>query len=208
MAQKRKRAPGGGRKPQGPTKKDSMLQARIPEELSAQLKQAAAQNGRSLSKEAHVRLQESFDLPAEMQRVWGTEEVRALAQLVSRVAGSVQRSIGADPFKNAGDLAWHRNPFAHAAVETAISILLAHYRPAGPIETPTDVKKRADWVPVEHAETVISPQGVGRSCAFSLLDQLKIMDRPPRKPAAGAHYGQSYYVLPKIREVLGDPNDE
>jgi hypothetical protein len=205
----RKRAAGGGRKPKGPINGNTgWLQARITEDLRTRLEQAAAENGRSLSQEAQVRLQESFDLPAELQKSWGTSEVRALAQLVSRVVRAVHGSVGANVFLEAGDLAWHRNPFTHAAVSTAIATLLAHYRPAGPVETPAQVKKRADWVAPEQAEAVTTPEDVGRSCAMGLLNQLAIMDAPPKNIAAGAHYGESHYVLPHIRSILGKANDK
>jgi hypothetical protein len=205
----RKRAAGAGRKPKGPIGGNAAwLQARITDDLRERLEQAAAASGRSLSQEAQVRLQESFDLPAELQKSWGSPEVRALAQLVSRVVRTVHGSVGASLFSEAGDLAWHSNPFTHAAVSTAIATLLAHYRPAGSVETPPEVKKRADWVTPEQAEAVTTPESVGRSCAMGLLDQLAIMDTPPRNIAANAHYGESYYVLPHIRSILGKANDK
>jgi hypothetical protein len=183
------------------------IQARITEDLRARLEQAAAENGRSLSQEAQVRLQESFDLPAKIQKDWGPPDVKALAQLVSRVVRSIHNSVGANPFAEAGDLAWHRNSFTHAAVCAAITTLLAHYKPEGSAETPSQVKKRAEWVAPEQAETMITPESVGESCALGLLDQLAIMTRP-KKIDPNAHYGDSHYVLPHIRDILGETNDE
>jgi TraY domain len=205
----RKRAPGGGRKPKGPISGNAgWLQARITEDLRARLEHAATSNGRSLSQEAQTRLQESFDLPSKMREAWGPAEVRALAQLVSRVVRSVQVSVGANPFAEAGDLAWHRNAFTHAAVHAAISILLANYKPTGAVETPPEVKKRAGWVPPDQAEAVTSPESVGRSCALGVLSQYDVHREAPKKFSAGAHYGESHYVFPQIRKDLGDSNDE
>jgi hypothetical protein len=206
MALKRKRAPGGGRKPQGPTRKESMLQARIPDDLLARLDRSAAENGRSRSLEAHVRLQESFDLPARMQKDWGAPDVRDLVRLISRVVRSVHTSAGAHPFEEAGDLAWHRNAWTHAAVETAIMTLLASYKPAGVVDPPPEVMKRASWVAPDQAASVTTPQSVGLSCAMGLLHQLAILDTPT-KMDANAHYGDNYYVLPRIRKNLGEPKD-
>src|ERR1700704_2235903 len=133
----RKRAPGAGRKPKGPISGNAgWLQARIAEDLRAQLEQAAARNGRSLSQEAQVRLKDSFGLSAKLQKAWGPKDVQSLAYLVSRVVRSVHSVAGASVFDEAGDLAWHRNPFTHAAVCAAISTLLAHYKPVGSMETP------------------------------------------------------------------------
>jgi TraY domain len=203
----RKRAAGGGRKPKGPINGNAgWLQARITEDLRARLEQAAAKNGRSLSQEAQVRLQETFDLPARMQKDWGPPDVRELARLISRVVRSVHSSVGANPFLEAGDLSWHRNAFTHAAVETAIMTLLASYKPAEAVETPPEVKKRASWVSPDQADNVTTPESVGLSCAMGLLDQLAIMETPT-KIGANVHYGDNYYVLPRIRKTLGKPNE-
>jgi hypothetical protein len=169
------------------------------------LEQTAAENGRSLSQEAQLRLQRSFDLPEELLKQWGPPDVKALAQLVSRVTRTVHTSVGASPFHEAGDLAWHRNPFTHAAVSAAITVLLERYKPAGSIQPPPEVMKRASWVGPEEAQTVITPESVGQSCALGLLSQLDHMTPPPRNTPAGARYGERHYVLPDIRDVLEEP---
>jgi TraY domain len=203
MTNKRKRAPGGGRKPKGPIGGNaSWFQARITEDLRVSLERAAAENGRSLSQEAQVRLKESFDLPAELQKAWGPPEVKELAQLVSRVVRSVQTSVGADPFETAGDLAWHRNPFTHAAVRTAIETLLAHHKPEGSFGIPPEVKKRAQFVDPEHADAMTTPESVGLSCAFGLLSQIATASPPRFPPPANAQYAEGFYTFPNIRRVL------
>jgi TraY domain len=204
----RKRAKGGGRKPKGPIEGNSgWLQARITEELRARLEQAAAQNGRSLSQEAQLRLQKSFSASAKLEKAWGPPDAKALAYLVSRIVRGVQNSVGANPFHEAGDLAWHRNPFTHAAVSAAITMLLAHYKPEGPIETPPPVMKRAEWVPPEQAETIVTPESVGQSNAMGLIDQLAMHKQLPPN-AANTTYGENYHVLPDINKILGDSDDE
>jgi hypothetical protein len=203
----RKRAAGAGRKPKGPiVSNGAWMQARITEDLRTSLERAAAENGRSLSQEAQVRLKESFDLPARMQKDWGPPDVRELARLVSRVVRSVHNSVGGNPFLEAGDLAWHRNAFTHAAVETAIKTVLASYKPAEPMETPPEVMKRASWVSPDQADKVTTPESVGLSCAMGLLDQIAILETP-KNPGANTHYGDNYYVLPRIRKTLGKPDD-
>jgi hypothetical protein len=207
MALKRKRAPGGGRKPQGPTRKESMLQARIPDDLLASLDQAAAENGRSRSLEAHVRLKDSFDLPKKLEDSFGEPVVRHLAQLIAQLVMTVQRNSGADPFKEAAEFAWHRNPFTHAAVCTAINVLLAHYKPDGPIDVPDEVKRRASWVEPDQAERVTTPESVGQSCALGFITQLAAHREAPsvKNILEGARYGNNYHLLPRINSVLGEP---
>jgi hypothetical protein len=204
----RKRAPGAGRKPKGPIAGNAgWLQARITEDLRVQLEQAAAANGRSLSQEAQVRLQKSFGLSAKREKAWGPQDVKALAYLVSRVVRSVHGAVGANPLLEAGDLAWNRNPFTHAAVTAAVATLLAHYRPESPVEVPLQVKRRTEWVAPEQAATVTTPQNVGQSCAMGLIDQLAIHKARSRN-GPGGNYGEGYHVLPDINGILGDIDDE
>jgi len=200
----RKRAPGGGRKPKGPISGNAgWLQARITADLHDRLKREAEQNGRSVSQEAQVRLKESFDLPAELQKAWGPPHIKALAQLVSRAVRSVETTAGADPFAEAGDLAWHRNSFTHAAVCAAVAAVLAHYKPARSMQTPPEVKKRAAMFGKEQAAAQCTPESVGLSCALGVIEQLK-MQRPSLIQDATAHYAEGYYVFPHINDILGE----
>jgi hypothetical protein len=211
----RKRAPGGGRKPQGPfSNKLATLSTRITVELRERLDQETAQRRTargvtpwSLSQEIELRLRESLELPAELQKAWGPAHIKALAQLVSRVARSVESAVGAYPFADdAGDLAWHRNPFTHAAVTAAINMLLAHYKPVGSAQTPPEVKKRAEWIEresgKEEAARQCTPESVGLSCALGLLDRLASPEPPPLNHPANEHYAEGYYVFPNIHKIL------
>jgi hypothetical protein len=195
--------PGSGRKPKGPISKNAgWLQARISDDLQARLKREAARNGRSLSQEAQVRLKGSFDLPPKLQKQWGPKHIAALAQLVSRVTRSVEAAVGADPEK-ADDLSWHLNPYTHAAVTAAIAALLEHYKPAGPVQTPDRVRKATEWAG-DQAELYQTPQSRGRGCAGGLLDQLAGTPLPPKLDTEDV-YAEGYYVLPDIRQTLGEP---
>ena len=60
MVEKRKRAPGGGRKAGPLGKLGEVISLRLPEKLKAKLQQAADQSGRTLNWEAISRLDESF----------------------------------------------------------------------------------------------------------------------------------------------------
>jgi hypothetical protein len=72
---KRKRAPGGGRKPKGPIKgKSAALSTRITPELRQLLDDAAEEAGRSLSQEVELRLRASFG-PAPLRGDEVTDEL-------------------------------------------------------------------------------------------------------------------------------------
>jgi hypothetical protein len=215
MTNKRKRAPGGGRKAQGPfSNKLATLSTRITKELRDGLDAATASRrndngGRpwSLSQEIELRLRESIELPAELQKAWGPPHIKALAQLVSRVVRSVETSVGVNPFaEDAGELAWHRNPFTHAAVVAAIGSILAHYKPTGDVQVPEAVKRRTEWIEQEsgkeQAEHQRAPESIGLGCALGLLNQLATYSPPPFNPQNGAHYASGFYVFPHIREIL------
>src|SRR5262249_41343713 len=58
--EKRKRAPGGGRRPGEFGKLGEVISLRLPEKLKAKLKRVANQTGRTLSAEAIWRLNASF----------------------------------------------------------------------------------------------------------------------------------------------------
>jgi TraY domain len=206
----RKRAPGGGRKPKGPIGGNvSWFQARISEDLRAALEQAAAQNGRSLSQEAQVRLKASFDLPQELQRKWGPPEVKTLGYLIARVTRSIQNTVATDP-TDVGEMAWHRNSFTHAAVRSAIAILLERFRPSGAIEVPPQVLEnakileRAGCTP-EQVEAATTPAGVGQASALGLLSQLAGHVEPPALDSKD-HHATGHYVFPDIHNILGEPN--
>jgi hypothetical protein len=205
----KKRAAGGGRKPKGPISGNAgWLQARITVDLHERLKRAADENERSVSQEAQVRLKESFDLPAELQKAWGAPHVKALAQLISRVVRSVETSAGEAPFAvEAGELAWHRDPYTHAAVVVAINTILAHYKPTGAVKVPKEVEKRTAWIEQESGKEQAAnqrrPESTGLSCALGLLNQVASYSPPPLNPPSGAHYASGFYVLPHIREILG-----
>jgi len=60
MKQKRKRAPGGGRKPGEFGKLGAVMGLRLPEKLKQELEQAAEESGRSLSGEMIWQLSEAL----------------------------------------------------------------------------------------------------------------------------------------------------
>jgi hypothetical protein len=209
----RKRASGGGRKPKDPAHRNAgWLQARIRLELESKLRQAARDHGRSLSDEAQRRLQRSF----RTVEVFGPEEIKALGYLVSRVARAAQNGCAADP-TDAGEQAWHRNPFTYTAVTVAVTTLLAHLRPDGSVQTPAwllerhkeraKMLERAGATPEQieaDAATMLpltTPEGIGRACAYGLIDQLRIHGIAPEDKGHHRH-AEGYRGIPAVRNAL------
>lgn len=191
---RRKRAPGGGRKAAGPfSNKLATLSTRITQETRNRLEQATARRRAergaapwSLSQEIETRLRQSLDLPEKLKKAekeweeaWGPPHIRALAQLVSRLVRNIEREVGAGPPHPFApdktvdfDLAWHRDPYTHQAVTTAIARLLAHYKPAGEVRIPKKIKQWAEQARSAGEEQVDlqqKPESTGLACARALL---------------------------------------
>jgi hypothetical protein len=83
---KRKRAPGGGRRPGQFGKLEAVMSLRLPEKLKEELEQAANQNGRTLSGEMIWRLNASFASPS------ADPGVEAMAHQVVRQLESMSKS--------------------------------------------------------------------------------------------------------------------
>lgn len=116
-------------------------------------------------------------------------------------------AVGAIPSADdAGDLAWHRNQWTHTAVTAAINMLLAHYKPSEPAQTPPEVKRSLEWIERESGkeefERQCTPESVGLSCARGMLDRVAYQQLPPVNPPANEHYAEGYHVFPKIHEIL------
>ena len=93
-----------------------------------------------------------------------------------------------------------------------MTALLEHFRPAGPVEPPAEVKSftdllgRAERSP-EYIAEVTTPSGIGRSCARWVLDQLAVRGEPP--PGMEALISpQLSRDLAQIREHLGLEEDD
>src|SRR5258708_33251456 len=117
----RQRAPGGGRKPLGASKKTKTFATRIKPEIFTALKREADRSERSLSQEVEIRLRESLELPAKLQKDWGAEHVEALARLVSEIVRTGETAVRPNSnFYEAGHLAQNKSPPPHASAPTAV----------------------------------------------------------------------------------------
>ena len=124
MKQKRKRAPGGGRKPAGPFKKNaSQLTIRMPSDMRAELEAAAHKRGWNVTQETLWRLRGSLS----KDRLDRHDQVtRALCFLIAQAAQPMP-VISKD---------WHRNPFLFRAFKLAVAKLLDALEPPGEMQGP------------------------------------------------------------------------
>ena len=133
MKRKRKRAPGGGRKPSGPFRHSAaQLTVRMPDDMRARLEAAAQKKGWSLSQELLWRLRVSFEKDNYADH--RDPATRALCFLIAETAQRVRIGIRVE---------WHRNPFlfrafklAVAKVLDALEKMLTGLEPAGEPKSP------------------------------------------------------------------------
>jgi hypothetical protein len=124
MKQKRKRAPGGGRKPTGPfTRNAAQLTIRMPADMRTELEAAAQKQGWSLTQELLWRLRVSLSKERVDRR---SPSVRALCFLISETAESVSNL----------PVEWHRDPFLFRGLKLAITKVLDALEPAGEMRSP------------------------------------------------------------------------
>jgi len=127
----RKRAPGGGRKPDGPTAARP-LTIRIDDHLRGQLEAAARKRtkrkaGWNLSQEILYRLRWSIEREREDRR---NPALRALCDLIS---GMAKRELHTDVPQQQS---WHQDPFTFRAFKVAVAKLLGKLEPVGEMRPP------------------------------------------------------------------------
>jgi hypothetical protein len=142
---KRKRAPGGGRKPKGEfSNLSANITIRMPSEMREQLNRAAAKSSRSLAQEMLWRLRLSFQREREKDR---SPAVRAICFLIGEIARSVMTPennffhspvLSTDSEIAADD--WRSDPFFYKAFRIAVGAVLQELTPPGEIVPPQTIK--------------------------------------------------------------------
>lgn len=170
MTTKRKRAPGGGRKPKGEfSNLTSPLSIRMPADIRDQLRKAAAQNGRSASQELLGRLKKSLDYETHKER---DRAMRALCFLISELAVVV---TGWSDSKNRPAANWRTDPFFFHAFSLAVAHVLNAIAPKGKIKNPQWIRERGDAVlSYGLPETLSSPEVRGKFAADVVLQWLHV----------------------------------
>jgi TraY domain len=119
---------------------------RAPRKLKEQLTLAAEESGRSLSTEAQVRLESSFQAEDGFYRALELalgQNGAAVIQLLARAITEVGHGAGGVATNYYGGDHWLADPYAYDQVVTAMSELLEALRPEGDA-TPPD---SPDWPP-------------------------------------------------------------
>ena len=195
----RKRAPGGGRKPQGEfAGKSENLTTRITPQLREGLEREAARNNASLSQEVERRLRDSLDMPRKLEQTWGPAHVGGLARLISRAVQGIEMSTGRR---------WCDDPFTGQAAQAAIEILLGRLLPEGKLDVPEEVERSAQALarvaPPDRVEFYRQPDGVGSAVAFGLINQLEMhAEPPPVDHSPNHHFADTFYLMPRIRKDI------
>ena len=158
----RKRAPGGGRKPQGDFRGSSeVLTARVRPELRGALMRLAEKHRRSLSQE----MQSALDFWVG-RYVRPKPHIGALTHAVALLVDGIEQKTGRR---------WTTDAFTGAAVRHGIEYLVFHFAPIpdGLSAVPANVEKFAASMPLRARERHRTPAGFGEDRAFALISQIE-----------------------------------
>jgi Arc-like DNA binding domain len=161
MVKRQKRAPGGGRKPQGEFDElTSMFSLRMPQDIRGQLDAAAEKNGRSAAQELLARLHNSFGRERDKSRDPATRALCFLfSELQSKIAGRASR--------------WHKDPFRFRALTLAIMGLLALKHPWDRLSKETQAELQEKM-----AKTWKSPESLAAHLVSEMISQLYFNPAP------------------------------
>jgi hypothetical protein len=161
MGKTRKRAPGGGRKPDPETGgKTATFTTRITRETRRELDRAAQASGLSVSNVAELRLRASFDRPVGPLRNY------ALGWAVATLANRVEEKTGRS---------WREDLFTGTALRHAVEMLLTLYAPefVPDPEIPPAIEQAAAKMPPDFADQQRKPAGFGHSVAYNLHNEIE-----------------------------------
>jgi hypothetical protein len=166
MKKKRKRAPGGGRKPSGPFAQNAAsLTIRISTDLRAQLETAAKKKGRSLSQEMQARLWKSLGKDPKDHNDPATRAMRALCFLFSETADKVHFGLVPE---------WSQNRFLFRAFKLAVEKVLDTIEPIGEIKSP--LREVSEKIPPRNLQLIsdrwTSPETAAEKAAEGTIDSL------------------------------------
>jgi len=171
MAPKRKRGPGGGRKPKGAfSKLTSPLSLRMPADMRDELETAAKASGKSVSQELLRRLQDTFHRDRDKTR---DPAMRALCFIIAETA---QQIAGLNDSTDRA-LEWRTNPFYFRAFKIAVGKLLDALEPKGEIEPPFemqfDIAEEAEALEYDFLKSFRDPESRGAYAATSIWASLR-----------------------------------
>jgi hypothetical protein len=150
LVRKRKRAPGGGRKSQGPISgKTHVFTTRISADTRQALEREAAAAGQSISQMAETILKLGINRKRETER---DRPMRALFFLIEQfalnlsLARTEEKALSPFHAKLATEgLHWRTNPFIFRSLQSAISQMMDHLAPSGALVVPRSVKEYSKY---------------------------------------------------------------
>jgi hypothetical protein len=198
---KRKRAPGGGRKPSGEfVGMTDALTVRMPKDVRRGVEREAKRAGRSLSQEIARRLKDSLELRARIDREFGPKHIYALGRMAGQMAQAVEMQTGRR---------WQDDAFTASALCHAIETFVFRVAPTGPVKVPDRVERDADRLEdaapslAALAESFRTPTGTGIGVANGAVHMLLTYEAPPSDLPANIVYADQFYSMPELREALG-----
>lgn len=210
MSLKRKRAPGGGRKPRGAfSKLTSPLSLRMPSDMRDELEAAAKASGKSVSQELLRRLQNTFSRDRDRVR---DPAMQALCFLIAETA---QQTAGLNSSKDRA-LEWRTSPFYFRAFKIAVGKLLDALEPKGKIEPPVEmqfnISEDAEALEYDFLKSFRDPEARGAYAARSIWASLRNVplhtseedeaDKKRLRERSEAAYFRELYGMPNAARDL------
>ena len=212
----RKRAPGGGRKPQGKFHgKSEMFSTRLTPELLTTLKRERDREQKrsgkkcSLSQIVEELLRRALDKPKRSKKALGSADNHALGRSVSRIARDIEGYTGEQ---------WRRSAFSFEALKSAIEFFLPLLAHGDKIHVPPGLEERyeadlefyntlephrREHFPKPKAERYRNPAAVGSEIGRAFWDKLNTYETPPTDRPGNQYYADDFHDLPELREEFG-----
>jgi hypothetical protein len=156
---KQKRAPGGGRKPQGEFKGNAeRLSLRVTPQVRRDLEASAKKGKVSLNQEAQFHLEQSL-----LKFYRARPDINVLTEIIVKVIQDIERLTG--------KLQWNKSPYVADAVRHAIDRLLRHWGAPGEPKVPLAIKELAKRWPDD--KKLQEPAEFGSWVAGSLITEIE-----------------------------------
>jgi hypothetical protein len=189
VTQKRRRAPGGGRKPGELGLKSATLSLRLPKDMRVALAAVATRNKRrSVSEEIVLRLHST--LVRDREEDDRPRHVRALSEIVAQIALILEKAWTERP--------WNDDRYTQGQLSKGIDFFLRTYS-RGEAVVPPKVAAAAKNDPAD----VYFAERLGELVAGGIIASLKLPPKPPEKELGpGVYYPESWWRLWQLEQDL------
>jgi len=188
MAEKRRRAPGGGRKPGELGLKSDTLSLRLPKDMRVALAAAATRNKRrSVSEEIVLRLRST--LVRDRVEDDRPRHIRALLEVVARIALGLEIRTGRP---------WVDDRYTQEQLSKGIDLFLYTYS-RGEAVVPPAVRAEA----ARNPEDSFFIERLGVLVAGGIISLLKLPPKPPEYDLGpGIYYPESWWQFWELEQDL------